>query len=140
MKKLICLLVLLAISMNLYACTATSNNTHDSGNKTNTKAAATTTERAELTDSQIESIIAEELYDMIKKKYSEADAGSSRYSIHKVTQDRKGDYVVTGTVVLYDKYGRMTTGYSDGSGSYTKTFEIKINGELGYAYYGGKIN
>ena len=138
MKRILALLCVMVLCFCLTAC---SNNTSSNQKQstTSTTKSQSTTKQDGLSDSKIESITVNKLLELIKKKYPVADAGSSTYSINKVTRDRKGDYIVTGTVRLYDKYGKLTTGYYDGSGSYTKSFEIKINGELGYAYAGGEI-
>lgn len=138
MKKI---LAFLCVGVLCFCLTACSNNTSSNEKQpTTAKSQTTTTKQDGLSDSKIESITVNKLLELIKKKYPVADAGSSTYSINKVTKDRKGDYIVTGTVRLYDKYGKLTTGYHDGSGSYTKSFEIKINGEMGYAYAGGDIH
>lgn len=139
MKKI---LMILCVVMMCFCLTACSTNTSSSQKKstTSTTQTQTTAKQDGLSDSKIESITVQKLLELIKKKYPVADAESSTYKINKVTRDRKGDYIVTGTVRLYDKYGQLTTGYRDGSGSYTKSFEIKINGEMGYAYAGGDIH
>lgn len=138
MKRILEFLCIMVLCFGLTACS--NNPSSKEEQPAPTEKSQSTTKREGLTDSQIESITVKKLLELIKKKYPVADAGSSTYSIHKITQDRKGDYIVTGTVRLYDKYGKLTTGYYDGSGSYTKSFEIKINGELGYAYAGGDIH
>ena len=58
----------------------------------------------------------------------------------KFLSDAKTKTLVYGTVRLYDKYGKLTTGYYDGSGSYTRSFKITINGDTGRAYYGSDIH
>lgn len=66
----------------------------------------------------------------IDRKYSAADPGSCKYNINKT--QKEGNYtVVYGKLYLYDQYGKATTGYSDGSGSYIRTFEVKINDNTG---------
>lgn len=140
MKRIIALLLcIVSMCFCLTACSNSTATKEKESTATTKTQSATTTKQAGLTDSQIESATVEALIKLIKNKYKAADAGSCRYSINKVTQDRKGDYIVYGTVTLYDKYGKLTTGHHDGSGSYTRSFEIKINGEMGYAYAGGKI-
>lgn len=62
----------------------------------------------------------------VKQKFPIADAGSTRYKIN--TSEQKNGYtIVYGKLYLYDKYGKSTTGRSDGSGSYIRTFEVKIS-------------
>lgn len=140
MKKI---LMMLCVVMMCFYLTACSNNT-SSGNKqpstNSTKSTTATTKSSGLTDSQIESAVVDKLIELIKKQYPAADAGSSTYSINKIEKESDGDYVVYGTVRLYDKYGKLTTGYYDGSGSYTRSFKITINGDTGRAYYGADIH
>lgn len=75
----------------------------------------------ELTEEKIKTIVAGALYDAIDSKFDTADAGSTRYEINK-TEEKKGYVYVYGNVVLYDKYGKTTTGWRDGSGSAYRSF------------------
>ena len=140
MKKIIALVCIVMMCFCLTSCSNSTTAKEKESTSTTKRQSASTEKASGLSNSQIESITVKKLLELIKKKYPVADAGSSTYAINKITQDYKGDYIVTGTVRLYDKYGKLTTGYYDGSGSYTKSFEIKINGEMGYAYAGGDIH
>ena len=71
-------------------------------------------------------IVESALRNKVTQKYPIADAGSTRYKINK-TEKKNGYTIVYGTLNLYDKYGKPTTGNSDRSGSYTRTFEVKID-------------
>ena len=139
MKKVWAFLCIVVLCFCLTACSNSNSTKEKESTATSKTHSTTTTQQTGLTDSQIESATVEALLKLIKKKYDAADPESCRYSINKVTQNSKGDYVVYGTVVLYDKYGKLTTGHYDGSGSYTRSFEIKINGKSGQAYAGGEI-
>ena len=82
--------------------------------------------KEDLTEYEIEQFVVEALYDEIDSKFSMADAGSCRYDINKT--EEKGNYVyVYGTVWLYDKYGQLTTGFFDNSGSSMRSFEVIIH-------------
>lgn len=58
------------------------------------------------------------VYSEIEEQYPRADAGSSRWSVNKVTHTGDNVYVY-GTISLYDKYGKLTSDFS-------KTFEVVI--------------
>lgn len=90
-------------------------------------------ETEKLTDSEIESIVVKALYNEIVRTYDTADADSCKYSINK-TEEKKGKIYVYGQVHLYDKYGNATTGWSDGSGSYSRSFTVTINTKSGNSY------
>lgn len=79
-----------------------------------------------LTEDLKEAMVASALINEVKTKFSIADAGSTKYKINK-TEKKGNDTIVYGTLHLYDKYGKATTGRSDGSGSYIRSFEVKIN-------------
>lgn len=81
-------------------------------------------------DEYYELIATNALYQEIQSKYKMADAGSTKYSINK-TEKQGGDTILYGKLYLYDKYGKATTGHVDGSGSFTRTFTIKINDNTG---------
>ena len=87
----------------------------------------------ELTDAEIESIVVKALYNEIDRKYDTADADSCKYSINK-TEEKSGKIYVYGKVYLYDKYGEATTGWRDGSGSYSRSFTVTINTKSGNNY------
>ena len=86
-----------------------------------------------MTDDEIESSVVNALYNKIKSKYDDADAGSCRYSINKIEKEF-GYIYVYGSVTLYDKYGNLTTGWSDGSGTPFRSFSVKIDADTGRAY------
>lgn len=125
MKKVLALMLALVLVLSLAACGETS-----SGSKTPTSSNTSTSsyerESKELTDTEIKSKVEEAILDEVKSRYAVADPYSTRYKI--ANKETKGDYIyVYGTVTLYDKYGQITTGHADGSGSYSRTFEVKIN-------------
>ena len=78
-----------------------------------------------LTENLKEAMVASALMSEVKTKFPIADAGSTKYKINK-TEQKSGYTIVYGKLYLYDKYGKATTGRSDKSGSYTRTFEVKI--------------
>ena len=49
------------------------------------------------------------------------------------TEKKGNDTVLYGKLYLYDKYGKSTTGYSDGSGSYIRSFTVEIDNDTGKA-------
>lgn len=78
------------------------------------------------TDKKIERRAFLKVYDEVDSKFKTADASSSKFNINKIERD--GDEVfVYGTVVLYDKYGRLTTGWRDGSGSSSHSFKVRMS-------------
>lgn len=139
MKRAIAFLCAVMMCLCLTACTSSKSVKDNKSSQTVNSQSASSQKQDGLTESQIKSATVKALKDLIKKKYPVADPGSSTFAINKTTRKSNGDYIVYGTVRLYDKYGKLTTGYYDGSGSYTKSFEIKINGKTGTAYYGGEI-
>jgi len=125
MKRTIALLLALVLCLSLCAC-GSENATAEDDTYTTSDA-----ESDFLYNDDIEAIVVGALYDEIDSKYDTADAGSSRYEINKI--DRKFDAIyVYGSVTLYDKYGMTTTGWTDGSGTPFRSFEVKIS-EDGYA-------
>lgn len=83
-------------------------------------------------DDYYELIATRALYEEIQSKYSAADPGSTKYKINK-TEKKGNDTVLYGKLYLYDKYGKSTTGYSDGSGSYIRSFTVEIDNDTGKA-------
>ena len=81
-------------------------------------------------DDYYELIATRALYEEIQSKYSAA--GSTKYKINK-TEKKGNDTVLYGKLYLYDKYGKSTTGYSDGSGSYIRSFTVEIDNDTGKA-------
>lgn len=74
--------------------------------------------------------VAQALRDEIGSKYDTADPDSCRYDINK--QEEQGNYTyVYGSVTLYDKYGELTTGWVDDSGTPFRTYTVKINNSTG---------
>ena len=61
-------------------------------------------------------------------------AGATRYEISSIEDEGK-QYVVYGNGCFYDKYGNVCKPYSDDSGSYSFTFEVKINKATGRVSY-----
>lgn len=132
MKKIIALALAVLMLFSLCACG------RGTSNSTPSKSSSATTEKTGLSESEIKSATASALHTLISNKYKTADAGSCKMEINKIEPSGK-DYIVYGTVWLYDKYGKLTTGWTDGSGTSHRSFEIKINGSTGTAYYGGTI-
>lgn len=106
MKRLLCFFLLLLNVIGLSACSDLTGG---------------------LTEYEIEQFVVEALYDEIDSTFPDADAGSCRYKINKT--DEKGDFIyVYGTVMLYDKYGKQTTGWSnDRSVPRQRTYEVIIH-------------
>lgn len=74
--------------------------------------------------------VATALRDEIGSKYDTADPDSCRYDINK--QEEQGNYTyVYGSVTLYDKYGKLTTGWMDDSGTPYRSYTVKINNSTG---------
>lgn len=80
----------------------------------------------ELSESLQKIVVESALLAEVGKKFPIADASSTKYKINK-TEKQSGYTIVYGKLYLYDKYGKSTTGRSDGSGSYIRTFEVKIS-------------
>lgn len=78
-----------------------------------------------LTESEIERAVVNALYQEISEKYDNADPGSCKFEINK-TEIKNGTLYVYGEVYLYDKYGKFTTGYRDGSGTPYRVFTVTI--------------
>ena len=78
-----------------------------------------------MSDDYYKTLASSALYKEIKQKFTAADAGSTKYKINK-TEKQKDYTIVYGKLYLYDKYGKASTGRSDGSGSYIRSFEVKI--------------
>ncbi len=76
--------------------------------------------------------VATALRDEIGSKYDTADPDSCRYDINK--QEEQGNFTyVYGSVTLYDKYGKLTTGWRDDSGTPYRSYTVKINNSTGKA-------
>lgn len=105
--------------------TESSSSTSKSGSSSSSKSGSSSSSGA-LTENLKEAMVASALMSEVRSKFPIADAGSTRYKINK-TEQKSGYTIVYGTLHLYDKYGKATTGRSDGSGSYTRSFEVKIN-------------
>ena len=123
MKKFVIFFLLLVMLLTLCAC--------EDQDTTKQSASSTTsyqsTKKA-LTDDDIKSMVVDKLYNTIDREYVTADPGSCRYSIN--TTEKEGIYIyVYGSVTLYDKYGELTGGYSDGSGTPFRHFTVKIHAE-----------
>lgn len=119
MKKLIALLMVVILGISLCAC-GTNNNPNSGTNS------YVSTESDELSDNEIESLVASALYSKVGSKYDTADPGSTTYKINKT--DKSGSYIyVYGSLTLYDKYGKATGGWVNGSGTPYRSFEVKIN-------------
>lgn len=121
MKKIIAILLVFTMMLSLCACGG-------GGSSNNDKSSTSTfsSEKDGLTDSEIKSIVSDALYKKIDSKYDTADAGSCTFEINK-TEKKSGYIYVYGKVALFDKYGNLTTGWFDESGSYIRNFTVKIN-------------
>lgn len=124
MKRLITLLLAFTMLFSLCAC----------GGESNTPTTAEDQEyepqKYELSDDVIESIVVRALYEEIDSTFDTADAGSCTYGINK-TEKENGYIYVYGSVTLYDKYGRATSGWITGSGTPYKSFTVKIDEDTG---------
>lgn len=119
---IIVLIIGVSISSNIFD--NSSDSTQTSTPKTATPSSTSSTSQ-KLTDDDYEKLATSALYKEIQRKYTAADAGSTRYKINKT--ERQTTYtIVYGKLYLYDKYGKASTGHSDGSGSYIRSFEVKI--------------
>ena len=125
MKKVLALLLAMVLVLSLAACGGANSENNNNSSKTS-DSSSSKEENKELSDSEIKSRVEKALLEQIKTQFSEADPYSTKYSIANKKKNRK--YIdVYGTCTLYDKYGKITTGYSDGSGSYTKSFEVNLS-------------
>lgn len=77
-------------------------------------------------DDLYEQIAVNALYSEIMDRFPDADAGSSKYSVNKIEHLGLNTHVY-GQLYLYDKYGDLTSGYSSGSGDYSRSFEVTID-------------
>ncbi len=77
-----------------------------------------------LTEDLKKLLVQSALRNEINKNFPLADANSTRYSINK-SEKSGNSTIVYGKLYLYDKYGKLTKGRS--GGSYSRTFEVKIN-------------
>ena len=79
-----------------------------------------------LSDSEIKNRVQMALAKYVEDHYSEASPYRTTFKISQ--RSKNGNYIdIYGTCTLYDKYGKVTTGYFDGSGSYTKSFEVNLS-------------
>lgn len=93
-----------------------------------TKASSAPAKTTEKSSEYYETLAKGAIYKEVQKKYPVADAGSTKYMVNK-TEKKNGYTILYGKLYLYDKYGKATTGYSDKSGSYIRTFEVKIKND-----------
>lgn len=129
MKKFLCVFISLLTVFSLSACS--SNDVVETTVMETTEAPAPTVIDV-FTEEEIEAFVVSALYNEIDNKFDTAHAGSCKYSI--ATMEKKGQYVyVYGNVNLYDKYGKLTTGWIDGSGTPYRSFEVLIH-ESGFVY------
>jgi curli biogenesis system outer membrane secretion channel CsgG len=126
MKKVITLLMVFLTILALAACGRSNAPSTTSTPNPSSTPIPTSTPKPELSSTEIENIVVKALYDKIKSTYPMADAGSCRYSINK-TEKSGSYYYVYGSVTLYDKYGKTTGGWSDGSGTPFRSFTVKMN-------------
>lgn len=123
MKKVLALMLALVLVLSLVACGGGNNS---SSSKSDTSSSQK--DSKELSESEITSKVENAILKQVEEQFPEADPYSTRYSISQ--KQKNGKYIdVYGTLTLYDKYGKTTTGYSDGSGSYTKSFEVNVSTE-----------
>lgn len=128
MKKLLCVFIALLTVFTLSAC---GEQKAEEVVVEATEAPAPTVVEG-FTEEEIEAFVVNALFNEIDSKYDTADAGSCRYEI--ASMEKKGQYVyVYGSVDLYDKYGKFTTGWIDGSGTPYRRFEVLIH-ESGFIY------
>ncbi len=130
MKKWIVLLLSLVIVISLCACENQDSSNRNTSSIKSSSPSTYATEKDELSDTEIESIVANALYNKIDSYYDTADAGSCRYDINK-TEEKNGYIYAYGSVTLYDKYGKITGGWADGSGTAFRSFTVKINADTG---------
>lgn len=133
MKKQFILIMVLIMVLGIVGCSAQSTDIEPSETKEN-KTTTTTAPKEEesLSEDMIIRLTEQALYNEVDSTYTNADAASTRYSINKI--EEKGNIIyVYGSVSLYDKYGQLTTGWSDNSGSYNRVFTVEIKNGRGYA-------
>ena len=126
--RVIALIALLLIGGSALPETETSNNNAEINSSQSTKS-----DYVELNEKEIDALVADALYKEIdgNKNYrSNLDPGACKYEISSI-EDEEKQYVVYGNGWFYDKYGQPCKPYSDNSGSYSFTFEIKINKTTG---------
>lgn len=75
----------------------------------------------EMTEDDIQYLVAQALYIEIKNTYTGADVGSTKYKINSEESNGLGETTVYGKVYLYDKYGNF---YSD---SISMDFRVVID-------------
>ena len=128
MKKYLLIILAMLLAVTLVACTENKNESSSSrSNSTSSSYYSSSSSESGLSNSQIESIVASALVKQIDKQFKTAEGSQCRYKISTIEENKTGThYYVYGTVYLYDKYGSLTTGYVDGSGSFSKTFEVGI--------------
>lgn len=97
-----------------------------SSSKAGSSSKSSSSSSGALTENLKEAMVASALMSEVRTKFPIADAGSTKYKINK-TEQKSGYTIVYGKLYLYDKYGKSTTGRSDGSGSSIRTFEVKIS-------------
>ena len=129
MKKIFLLFITVVMAISLCSCEGDNQAKYDTEPSYSHSTSYTTSED-ELTDDEIESSVVDALYDEIDSYYDTADAGSCKYSINK-KEEKNGYIYVYGSVTLYDKYGKLTSGWYDGSGTPFRSFTVKINSDTG---------
>lgn len=98
---------------------------------------STESDYVELSEKEINALVADALYkeiDSNKNYRSTLDPGATRYEISRI-EDEEKQYVVYGNGGFYDIYGNVCKPYSDDSGAYSFTFEVKINKATGRVSY-----
>ncbi len=133
MKKIFILIMVLMMVVGFVGCSAQPTDVEPSETEENESTATAVPEVEErLSEDMIKLITEQALYNEVNSTYTNADAASTRYSINKI--EEKGSVIyVYGSVSLYDKYGQLTTGWSDNSGSYNRVFTVEIKNGRGYA-------
>ncbi len=130
MKKWIALLLSLVLALSLCACNHKESSDGSSSSTDSSSDSTSERKKDTLTYDAIEALVVNALYQEIDSTYTTADPGSCSYAIN--TTETNGDFTyVYGSVTLYDKYGRATGGWSDGSGTPFRSFTIQINGRTG---------
>ncbi len=122
---IIVLIIGVSIGSNVFNNSSDSPKTSAVSNSPKTSTAGSSSTSSKMSDDYYKTLATSALYKEIQKKYTAADAGSTKYKINK-TEKQKDYTIVYGKLYLYDKYGKASTGHSDGSGSYIRSFEVKI--------------
>lgn len=129
MKKVFVLIMVLIMAMGIVGCSEQPTYKEPSEKPKEEIPAPTVPQKDEgLSEEMIILLTERALYNEIASTYTNADPGSTRYSINKIEEGYREIYVY-GTLSMYDKYGQLTTGWIDNSGSYFRTFTVTIEND-----------